>query len=272
MDDLVQIVESAKADFAAAEQSAALEDAKAKYIGKNGAVTALMRGLAGLTPEQKRERGPAINKAKAQIEALLNARREEIADVAMQAKLASEAVDVTLPGRTIARGGIHPVIRTWMRIEEIFASIGFDVADGPEIESDWYSFTALNNPPNHPARSMQDTFYVDRCDEKGMQLPLRPHTSPMQVRYARTHTPPIKVIAPGRTFFEKRTNRPRPRVTAHRPRAVTIASAGTSEPKNFRTGSGNTPENSRNFISPPAPNFRKMSPIISSLSTAAAVC
>ena len=200
MDDLVQIVESAKADFAAAEQSAALEDAKAKYIGKNGAVTALMRGLAGLTPEQKRERGPAINKAKAQIEALLNARREEIADVAMQAKLAREAVDVTLPGRTIARGGIHPVIRTWMRIEEIFASIGFDVADGPEIESDWYSFTALNNPPNHPARSMQDTFYVDRCDEKGMQLPLRPHTSPMQVRYARTHTPPIKVIAPGRTY------------------------------------------------------------------------
>ena len=196
----MQIVESARADFAAAQQNAALEDAKAKYIGKNGAITALMRGLAGLTPEQKRERGPAINKAKAQIEALLNARREELADAAMQAKLTAEAVDVTLPGRRIARGGIHPVIRTWMRIEEIFASIGFDVADGPEIESDWYSFTALNNPPNHPARSMQDTFYVDRCDEKGMQLPLRPHTSPMQVRYARTHTPPIKVIAPGRTY------------------------------------------------------------------------
>ena len=200
MDDLVQIVESARTDFAAAQQNAALEDAKAKYIGKNGAITAMMRGLAGLTPEQKRERGPAINKAKAQVEALLNARREELADAAMQAKLAAEAVDVTLPGRRISRGGIHPVIRTWMRIEEIFASIGFDVADGPEIESDWYSFTALNNPPNHPARSMQDTFYVDRCDEKGMQLPLRPHTSPMQVRYARTHTPPIKVIAPGRTY------------------------------------------------------------------------
>ena len=196
----MQIVESARTDFAAAQQNAALEDAKAKYIGKNGAITALMRGLAGLTPEQKRERGPAINKAKAQVEALLNARREELADAAMQSKLAAEAVDVTLPGRRIARGGIHPVIRTWMRIEEIFASIGFDVADGPEIESDWYSFTALNNPPNHPARSMQDTFYVDRCDEKGMQLPLRPHTSPMQVRYARTHTPPIKVIAPGRTY------------------------------------------------------------------------
>ena len=112
----MQIVESARADFAAAQQNAALEDAKAKYIGKNGAITALMRGLAGLTPEQKRERGPAINKAKAQIEALLNARREELADADMQAKLTAEAVDVTLPGRRIARGGIHPVIRTWMRI------------------------------------------------------------------------------------------------------------------------------------------------------------
>ena len=96
--------------------------------------------------------------------------------------------------------GVHPVIRTWMRVEEIFRSIGFDVADGPEIESDWFSFTALNNPPNHPARSMQDTFYVDRNDGQGLPLPLRPHTSPMQVRYARTHQPPIKVIAPGRTY------------------------------------------------------------------------
>lgn len=119
---------------------------------------------------------------------------------ALAAKLAQESIDVTLPGRMDARGGIHPVMRTWMRIEEIFRSIGFDVADGPEIESDWFSFTALNNPPNHPARSMQDTFYVDRNDDEGRPLPLRPHTSPMQVRYARTHQPPIKVISPGRTY------------------------------------------------------------------------
>ena len=91
-------------------------------------------------------------------------------------------------------------MRTWMRVEEIFKTIGFDVADGPEVENDWYTFTALNNPPNHPARSMQDTFYVDMKDETGKQLPLRPHTSPMQVRYARQHKPPIKVIAPGRTY------------------------------------------------------------------------
>ena len=134
------------------------------------------------------------------MEEALNARREALAQAALEKKLAEEAIDVTLPGRTSPAGGIHPVIRTWMRIEEIFRSIGFDVASGPEIENDWYTFTALNNPLNHPARSMQDTFYVDMKDEKGLLLPLRPHTSPMQVRYSRTHKPPIKVIAPGRTY------------------------------------------------------------------------
>ena len=104
------------------------------------------------------------------------------------------------PAAARGRGGIHPVIRTWQRIEAIFRSIGFDVADGPEIETDWYNFTALNNPENHPARSMQDTFYVEDKDCTGLQLLLRTHTSPMQVRYARLHKPPIKVIAPGRTY------------------------------------------------------------------------
>ncbi len=101
------------------------------------------------------------------------------------------------PAAAAARGGMHPVMRTWQRIEEIFRSIGFDVADGPEIETDWYNFTALNNPENHPARSMQDTFYVEDKDATGLPLLLRTHTSPMQVRYARMHKPPIKVIAPG---------------------------------------------------------------------------
>ncbi len=118
----------------------------------------------------------------------------------MAARLAEEALDVTLPGRGRGRGGVHPISRTWRRIEEIFGSIGFDVADGPEIETDWYNFTALNNPENHPARSMQDTFYVDLKDAKGLPLLLRTHTSPMQVRYARMHKPPIKVIALGRTY------------------------------------------------------------------------
>ena len=200
MDELTQLIESAKADFAAATQPAALEDAKARYLGKSGAVTMLMKGLGELAPEERKARGKAINAVKQAIDAALTARREALANAELEKKLATEAVDVTLPGRVVPAGGVHPVIRTWMRVEEIFRSIGFDVADGPEIESDWISFTALNNPPNHPARSMQDTFYVDRNDGQGLPLPLRPHTSPMQVRYARTHQPPIKVIAPGRTY------------------------------------------------------------------------
>lgn len=200
MDELTQLIESAKADFAAATQPAALEDAKARYLGKSGAVTMLMKGLGALAPEERKERGKAINAVKQAIDAALTARREALANAELEKKLATEAVDVTLPGRVVPAGGVHPVIRTWMRVEDIFRSIGFDVADGPEIESDWFSFTALNNPPNHPARSMQDTFYVDRNDGQGLPLPLRPHTSPMQVRYARTHQPPIKVIAPGRTY------------------------------------------------------------------------
>ncbi|MCF0253586.1 MAG: phenylalanine--tRNA ligase subunit alpha [Duodenibacillus sp.] len=200
MDELTQLIAAAKAEFAQAGQPAALENAKARYLGKTGALTALMKQLGQLPPEERRARGQVINAAKREVEEALAARREALAAAALEAKLAAESIDVTLPGRRAPRGGLHPVMRTWMRIEEIFRSIGFDVADGPEIESDWFSFTALNNPPNHPARSMQDTFYVDRKDGSGMQLPLRPHTSPMQVRYARTHTPPIKVIAPGRTY------------------------------------------------------------------------
>ncbi len=200
MQDLSQIVSEAKAAFAAAATPAALEDAKAKFLGKTGSITALMKGLSKLSHEEKREMGQALGATKRAIEEALEARREALANEKLAARLAAEALDVTLPGRKYPQGGIHPVMATQMRIEEIFRSIGFDVADGPEIETDWYSFTALNNPPNHPARSMQDTFYVDRNDETGKPLPLRPHTSPMQVRYSRTHEVPIKVLAPGRTY------------------------------------------------------------------------
>lgn len=200
MQDLSQIIAEAKSAFAQASAPAALEDAKAKFLGKTGSITTLMKGLSKLTPQEKREMGQALGAAKREIEQALEARREELANEKLAARLAAEALDVTLPGRKYPQGGIHPVIATQMRIEEIFRSIGFDVADGPEIETDWYSFTALNNPPNHPARSMQDTFYVAMKDETGKLLPLRPHTSPMQVRYARTHEAPIKVIAPGRTY------------------------------------------------------------------------
>lgn len=194
------LIAQARELFAQAADAAALENAKARFLGKQGALTAQMKALAQLAPEEKREAGARINQAKQTIEQLLNARREALAEAELAQRLASQTIDVTLPGRGRGVGGIHPVIRTWRRVEEIFRSIGFEVADGPEIENDWTNFTALNNPENHPARSMQDTFYVDMKDSGGLPLVLRTHTSPMQVRYARMNKPPIKVIAPGRTY------------------------------------------------------------------------
>jgi phenylalanyl-tRNA synthetase alpha chain len=194
------IVSRALAAFSAAGDAASLENAKARFLGKSGELTAQQATLKTLSPEERKSAGAAFNAAKKRIEEALEARRAELADARLAARLAEEALDVTLPGRGRGRGGIHPVIRTWQRIEEIWRSIGFEVADGPEIETDWYNFTALNNPENHPARSMQDTFYVDLKDAQGLPLLLRTHTSPMQVRYARMHRPPIKVIAPGRTY------------------------------------------------------------------------
>jgi phenylalanyl-tRNA synthetase alpha chain len=193
-------VSRALADFGAAPDPHSLENAKARYLGKAGELTALQSTLKSAPPEQRRELGARFNDAKQKIEAGLGARRAALAEAKLTARLTEEALDVTLPGRGRGRGGIHPVIRTWQRIEEIWRSIGFEVADGPEIENDWFNFTALNSPENHPSRSMQDTFYVDLKDSKGLPYVLRTHTSPMQVRYARMHSPPIKVIAPGRTY------------------------------------------------------------------------
>jgi len=200
MDDVDAIVAKALADFGAAGDPAALEDAKARYLGRSGVLTELRKTLGALAPEARKQAGASFNQAKDRIELGLEARRAALAELRLTAQLAGEALDVTLPGRGRGRGGIHPLIRTWRRVESIFGSIGFDVADGPEIENDWMNFTALNNPENHPARSMQDTFYVDLKDANGVPLLLRTHTSPMQVRYARMHRPPIKVIAPGRTY------------------------------------------------------------------------
>jgi phenylalanyl-tRNA synthetase alpha chain len=181
--------------FERASSSAELEQVKARYLGKSGALTALLKGLSKLAPEERPRAGAWINEAKLSIEGALSARRAALTQAAVDARLAKDALDVTLPGRRRrGLGGIHPIIHSWQRVEAIFRSIGFDVADGPEIETDWYNFTALNQPENHPARSMHDTFYV----EGGLLL--RTHTSPMQVRYAQQHAPPIKVIAPGRTY------------------------------------------------------------------------
>jgi phenylalanyl-tRNA synthetase alpha chain len=213
MNDLDLLVNSAQADFAAAQTPPQLEDAKARYLGKSGRVTELLKGLGALSADEKKTRGAAINQAKQRVEDLLKERRQALADAQLEEQLRAQALDVTLPGRQRGVGGLHPITRTMERIEIIFGSMGFDVADGPEIETDWLSFTALNNPPNHPARSMQDTFYVDMKGADGIPLNLRPHTSPMQLRYAMQHVkqhralldagqpmPDIRVIAPGRTY------------------------------------------------------------------------
>jgi phenylalanyl-tRNA synthetase alpha chain len=209
MSDLDNLVNAARSDFAAAATPADLENAKARYLGKAGLITEQLKLLAALAADEKKTRGALINAAKQQIEAALTRSREALAHRELEAQLHAQALDVTLPGRTRGAGGVHPITRTMERIEAIFGSMGFDVADGPEIETDWMSFTALNNPENHPARSMQDTFYVDMKDEAGRWLNLRPHTSPMQVRYAQAHArkyagmdpmPEIRVIAPGRTY------------------------------------------------------------------------
>lgn len=209
MSGLLALIDEARGAFAQATTPAQLEDAKARFLGKSGRVTELMKGLATLAVDEKKARGAEINQAKQAIEAALTERRQQLAEAELVAQLKAEALDVTLPGRARGQGGLHPVTRTIERIEAIFGSMGFDVADGPEIETDWMNFTALNNPANHPARSMQDTFYVDMKDAEGQWYCLRTHTSPMQVRYARAHAarhagadtmPEIRVIAPGRTY------------------------------------------------------------------------
>ena len=209
MDELDQLVDRAQQEFARAPTPAELENAKARFLGKSGRVTELLKALASLSVDEKKSRGALINRTKERIEAALQDRRQALAQAELDAQLQAEALDVTLPGRRRGGGGLHPVSLTIERIEAIFGSMGFEVADGPEIETDWMSFTALNNPENHPARSMQDTFYVDMKDDEGRWLNLRPHTSPMQVRYARAHAaryagaatmPDIRVIAPGRTY------------------------------------------------------------------------
>ncbi|HTQ76970.1 MAG TPA: phenylalanine--tRNA ligase subunit alpha, partial [Burkholderiales bacterium] len=185
--DLDAIVARALADLRAAPDAAALENAKARYLGKSGELSAFRASLGSLPAEERRTAGQNYNSAVGQIEAALDSCRKNLESRKIESRLAGEALDVTLPGRGRGRGGVHPISRTWRRIEEIFRSIGFDVADGPEIETDWYNFTALNNPENHPARSMQDTFYVDLNDGTGgrdgagLPLLLRTHTSPMQV-------------------------------------------------------------------------------------------
>ncbi|MFZ2523936.1 MAG: phenylalanine--tRNA ligase subunit alpha [Candidatus Ferrigenium altingense] len=194
MQELQQILDQALQQFAVISDEAELEQVKAKYLGKEGSLTVLLKGLGKLSAEERPAAGARINQVKQGIEAALQQRRDALQQNKLEQKLAAEALDVTLPGRGLGTGGLHPVTRTLERIEQLFHSLGFATASGPEIERDFYNFTALNIPENHPARAMHDTFYIDP------QHVLRTHTSPVQVRYMETHQPPLKIIAPGRVY------------------------------------------------------------------------
>ncbi len=194
MEQLQHILDQALQQFAAISDEAELEQVKAKYLGKEGSLTALLKGLGKLPNEERPAAGAKINVIKQQIEAALQARRDALQHSKLAQKLAAESLDVTLPGRGASTGGLHPITLTLQRIEHLFHSLGFAVSSGPEIEHDFYNFTALNIPDNHPARAMHDTFYLDP------QHVLRTHTSPVQVRYMEDHQPPLKIISPGRVY------------------------------------------------------------------------
>jgi phenylalanyl-tRNA synthetase alpha chain len=171
-----------------------LDQVRVHYLGKKGLLTLQMKELGSLEPEQRRAIGQVINQAKDQLQAQLEAQKEVLRQAALAARLVSERIDVTLPGRGQTVAGLHPITTTLNRINKIFASVGFEVVEGPEIEDDYHNFEALNIPAHHPARAMHDTFYFDA------HTVLRTHTSPVQIRVMESQTPPLKVIAPGRVY------------------------------------------------------------------------
>lgn len=192
--ELENLVDRIRDELGSAGQLADLEKLRVSYIGKKGVLTQQLKRIGSLPVDQRPGFGNAVNEAKRAVEALIEERRGVLSDESIAQQLQAEQIDVTLPGRGNRTGGLHPLSRTMDRLVEIFEKMGFEVADGPEIEDDFHNFEALNIPPNHPARAMHDTFYV----ADGSLL--RTHTSPVQIRYMREHKPPIRVIAPGRVY------------------------------------------------------------------------
>ena len=194
----MQSLEDIKAEASAAIDAAAdvpsLEELRVSYLGKKGALTGLLKGLGQLSAEERPKAGAEINAVKQALNERLNARKDSLQSEALSAQLAAEAIDVTLPGRRVEAGALHPITRTIQRMETFFSSMGFDVVEGPEVEDDYHNFEALNSPAHHPARAMHDTFYVDDTHV------LRTHTSGVQVRTMETQSPPIRVICPGRVY------------------------------------------------------------------------
>ena len=194
MENLEALTQQALDAVAASSDMAALDQVRVQYLGKKGEISALMKNLGNVAPEDRPKVGAVINEARGKVQDALNARKESLESEALNAKLASETVDVTLPGRAVQEGSLHPVTRTLERIEGFFANAGYQVAEGPEIEDDFHNFEALNIPSHHPARAMHDTFYFDAGTL------LRTHTSPVQVRTMESQEPPIRIICPGRVY------------------------------------------------------------------------
>ncbi len=194
MTSLSKLIDQAASEIDAATDLAALDAVRVSFLGKKGELTARLKSLGQLPPEERSAAGQEINSAKQEVQGRLNARRESLENSALEAKLAADAVDVSLPGRGASIGGRHPVSRAQSRIERIFTNAGFGVRSGPEIEDDFHNFTALNFPDDHPARAMHDTFFLP-----GDNL-LRTHTSPVQIRSMVKEGVPIRIIAPGRVY------------------------------------------------------------------------
>ncbi len=204
MGDIGSLSEQALADIAAASTTEALEALRVSLLGKSGSITAQLKSLGALPADQRKAAGEAINRVRDTLGQALSARRAALEDAELDARLASESIDVTLPGRSGGRGGVHPISRTMQRMAGIFGHLGYQLADGPEIEDDWHNFEALNFPPHHPARAMHDTFYFPP-DSAGVARLLRTHTSGVQVRYmgeavAGKSGPPLRMIALGKVY------------------------------------------------------------------------
>jgi phenylalanyl-tRNA synthetase alpha chain len=201
MSDIAQLEQQISTDLAAAQDEAALEAVRVAALGRNGSITALLKTLGTLPPEERKRKGPEINGLKDRVNVALAARRDAFKSAALQARLNSESVDVTLPVREapFELGRIHPISQVIDELTAIFADMGFAIAEGPDIETDDYNFTKLNFPPDHPARDMHDTFFFNPKPD-GTRLLLRTHTSPVQVRTMLGQKPPIRVIIPGRTY------------------------------------------------------------------------
>ncbi len=192
--ELARILENALAEIAQAENARELDELRVRYLGKKGLITTQLKALGKLPEGERRQAGKAVNNAKQELQQAAKVRSQLLESKAIQSRLEKETVDVTLPGRGQLSGGLHPITQTLQRIEDLFSQVGFEVAEGPEIEDDYHNFEALNIPRYHPARAMHDTFYFDD------QSLLRTHTSPVQVRVMETQAPPLRIIAPGRVY------------------------------------------------------------------------